>query len=303
MKKQIWLLAVLSFGAIAWGQKITSLEADIYPEYYSQGVMVEYLGETEPGTLTPALHFMLPAGTDSAFSVVEIEGQKDPLITDLKLEQRGSETWVTVAPRENKFRFFAFYTPFTNPVGKRDFQFSIKSDSDFPHYHILVQEPMMAQGFALHEPDDEPESFPDQHGITFHRFHYEALKAGEVQSLGIEYVNPTGKLTMETLQTMLNTGGPNAMGGGSNTQVAANAAPKRFTLPTWQPYLALAAITLIVAFNYKRFPAMQSSKASTPITGKQPETGKTARKNNFCTQCGKPVSSGDKFCSSCGCKL
>ncbi|MFQ6614649.1 MAG: zinc-ribbon domain-containing protein, partial [Fidelibacterota bacterium] len=261
-----------------------------------RGVMVEYIGKTEPGALTPALHFMVPAGTDSVFSVTEIEGREDPLITQLNLEQRGGETWVTVTPRKNQFRFFAFYTPFTNPTGKRDFQFSIKSDSDFPHYHILVQEPLSAQDFNLVEPDDKPDSFPDQHGVMFHRFHYDALPAGQVQSLGIQYNNPAGKLTMEALQTMLNTGGQNTMAtSAGNTSKA----PKRFTLPTWQPYVALAAIALIVAFNYKRFPAVQSPGPSR----KQPEPEKSVTKRKFCSQCGKPVSSGDKFCSGCGCKL
>jgi len=299
MKNHFWLLSTVFINSLMWGQVIESLEADIYPEYYSKGVMVEYLGEVELGNFTPALHFMVPAGTDSAFSVVEVEGQKDPIISNLALEKRGNETWVTVTPKNNKFRFFAFYTPFTNPTGERKFDFSIKSDSDFPHYHILVQEPMVAENFKLIEPDDEPESFPDQHGITFHRFHYESLKAGQIQSIEIQYQNPSGKLTMEQLQSMLNAGG--------NVVAAApegNDAPERFTLPTWQPYLALLAMTLVVAFNYKRFPAVAVSKsASKPVSATDKAKASTAGQKKFCSQCGQPVRPNDKFCSSCGHKL
>ena len=304
MKNRMILLAAALLISSGWGQQvIKSLEADIYPEYYYRGVMVEYIGVVQKGTFNTPVSFMVPAGTDSAFSIIQKAEQKNPDIQILTVQQRGNERWVSVTPTDTMFHFIVFYSPFTNTTGKRHFDFSIKSDTDFPHFHILVQEPIVAENLNLIEPDAQPEAFQDQHGITMHRFHYDHLKAGQVQGLTIEYTNPSGQVTMEKLQTMLGSGNTaNTNTNGNQNPHASSTVPHRYKLPKWQPLAALALMALIVGFSYKRFPGVSASKPEKqPAPTTAPASEPAAK--NFCPQCGNAIQPQDKFCSDCGHKL
>ncbi|RMF07184.1 MAG: zinc ribbon domain-containing protein [Candidatus Neomarinimicrobiota bacterium] len=162
---------------------------------------------------------------------------------------------------------------------------------------------MMAENFTLIEPDDEPDEFPDQHGITFYRFHYDALAAGQEQSLEVRYDNPTGQHTMDVLTSMMNSGGSGAAAGANTSTLSASTVPDRFRLAIWQPLAALLVMALIVGLTYPRFGSVPPKQVAS-VNRNTASGGKaTARTPKFCSQCGSPVQPRDKFCSHCGHKL
>lgn len=236
------------------------------------------------------------------------------MVRPLDITAKNGESWMMFPSHQGKFRVFAFFNPFSPDSEERVFSLDIKSDHDFPEFHIFVQQPLRAQEFDIQGFSSTPEPQQDQHGITFQRFHNQPLAAGESRSVTVQYNNPTGELSIDALQTMLGNGDvaqqPNQQ------QNPHSQAPIRHKLPMWQPLLILGIIAVFAGLYIRekiKSPAKgtQSVSDSTePISTGTSEEKSTETKHvseqaekRFCRNCGTEVSPEDNFCHSCGTKL
>ena len=146
---------------------------------------------------------------------------------------------------------------------------------------------MVAENFTFSEKNFE--SFQDQHSLNFRRIHLNNYKANTSKPISFEYINPSGNISVNLLQTRLS----NDESINIPPQVSSSINPPiRHKLPLWQPLMILGVVSMLVGWMF----SVQLKREKTGI-----ETDR--RSERFCTHCGKPVQSENKFCANCGGKL
>ncbi len=289
---KIYLIIVLSFLAMLSAQNIDELGVIVYPEYYYPGVMVEFDGTFASIDESKSFSFMVPTNSDSVFLVKSTSANANDLEL-LPIKDRNGESWVSIPVTDKEFRVFAFFVPFNPHEKQRTFTYSMKFEDDMANIHLVLNHPAAAENFLLDKTGAE--EFDDQHGLSFSRFHIPDLTANTEYTVTVSYTNPTSKTSIQYLQEMLASGGNAPMERGEPSM---NVAPKRHTLPIWQPLVMLFAVVGAVGVLYSK---NREKSASTMV-----EEPKSVKKNvqfHYCTECGVKLKEQAKFCHNCGSKV
>lgn len=288
-------ILILAIGVLLIGQanagELKEISVVIYPEYYYNGVMVEYSGEIDSTSLPLSIGFMVPVATDSVFSIHENVGQKTRVVAE-DIVKKGDENWVYLRIKKPSFRTFLFFVPFDPQDKQRAFDYTVKFDKDLTDFHIAVQKPLKAENFELLPTGAE--SFNDQHGLEFFRFHIEKLPVNETKTVQVKYENPSGITTMQVLQTMLS----GSKGKGSVDASSVSGPPQRYRLPLWQPLAVLAILAIIVGVIYRRSQGREPEPVAESVA-----RGEATEETLFCPACGTRLKVGDNFCFKCGHKI
>ena len=286
MNKTTIILIFFWIGSLH-SQSINEFNVAVFPDYFNNGVTIEYSGSVNSDDLPINVGFLVPSEVDS---ILHISMSETENITRIRSENINGESWVFLSVEEEQFRLFVFTPPFSDPTGYRDYNFTFKSNQDLSDAHIAIQEPLKAENFRLLKPGSE--SFSDQHGLTFHRYHIDNQLANTEINIAFQYVNPTGLTTLQELQTMLSEGGASAtqttLPSSGESQLSPNSAPERVKIPYWQPFTILLILAVVIAIIVNK---------SETVTKLEKNDGQ------FCTNCGKQIAKTDKFCAKCGLKL
>ena len=262
-----------------------SYDVVLYPEYYFDGLMAEVDGEVNTEYLPLSFEMSVPENADSVF-FVSGSASSEAEVNYLSILNRNNQSFVEVSILESKFRIFIFYDLKKNGDNRSgSFDFEINHSLD--DAHIIVQEPLIAEGFTFSEKDAE--TFQDQHGMNFQRVHIHDFKANARKSVSFSYLNPTGEISINKLQTMLSNDDrvvtPQIT---PNTKIP----PVRHKLPLWQPLAVLGVITIMVGWMF----SVQQKKERVDGTQSKP----IIENGTFCTHCGHSLLSEHKFCANCG---
>tara|TARA_B000000460_G_scaffold132245_1_gene93140 strand:- start:1812 stop:2675 length:864 start_codon:yes stop_codon:yes gene_type:complete len=262
-----------------------SYDVVLYPEYYFDGLMAEVDGEVNTEYLPLSFEMSVPENADSVF-FVSGSASSEAEVNYLSILNRNNQSFVEVSILESKFRIFIFYDLKKNGDNRSgSFDFEINHSLD--DAHIIVQEPLVAEGFTFSEKDAE--TFQDQHGMNFQRVHIHDFKANARKSVSFSYLNPTGEISINKLQTMLSNDDrvvtPQIT---PNTKIP----PVRHKLPLWQPLAVLGVITIMVGWMF----SVQKKKERVDGTQSKP----IIENGTFCTHCGHSLLSEHKFCANCG---
>ena len=262
-----------------------SYDVVLYPEYYFDGLMAEVDGEVNTEYLPLSFEMSVPENADSVF-FVSGSASSEAEVNYLSILNRNNRSFVEVSILESKFRIFIFYDLKKNGDNRSgSFDFEINHSLD--DAHIIVQEPLIAEGFTFSEKDAE--TFQDQHGMNFQRVHIHDFKANARKSVSFSYLNPTGEISINKLQTMLSNDDrvvtPQIT---PNTKIP----PLRHKLPLWQPLAVLGVITIMVGWMF----SVQKKKERVDGTQSKP----IIENGTFCTHCGHSLLSEHKFCANCG---
>jgi len=262
-----------------------SYDVVLYPEYYFDGLMAEVDGEVNTEYLPLSFEMSVPENADSVF-FVSGSASSEAEVNYLSILNRNNQSFVEVSILESKFRIFIFYDLKKNGDNRSgSFDFEINHSLD--DAHIIVQEPLVAEGFTFSEKDAE--TFQDQHGMNFQRVHIHDFKANARKSVSFSYLNPTGEISINKLQTMLSNDDrvvtPQIT---PNTKIP----PLRHKLPIWQPLAVLGVITIMVGWMF----SVQKKKERVDGTQSKP----IIENGTFCTHCGHSLLSEHKFCANCG---
>lgn len=262
-----------------------SYDVVLYPEYYFDGLMAEVDGEVNTEYLPLSFEMSVPENADSVF-FVSGSASSEAEVNYLSILNRNNRSFVEVSILESKFRIFIFYDLKKNGDNRSgSFDFEINHSLD--DAHIIVQEPLVAEGFTFSEKDAE--TFQDQHGMNFQRVHIHDFKANARKSVSFSYLNPTGEISINKLQTMLSNDDrvvtPQIT---PNTKIP----PLRHKLPLWQPLAVLGVITIMVGWMF----SVQKKKERVDGTQSKP----IIENGTFCTHCGHSLLSEHKFCANCG---
>ena len=262
-----------------------SYDVVLYPEYYFDGLMAEVDGEVNTEYLPLSFEMSVPENADSVF-FVSGSASSEAEVNYLSILNRNNQSFVEVSILESKFRIFIFYDLKKNGDNRSgSFDFEINHSLD--DAHIIVQEPLVAEEFTFSEKDAE--TFQDQHGMNFQRVHIHDFKANARKSVSFSYLNPTGEISINKLQTMLSNDDrvvtPQIT---PNTKIP----PLRHKLPLWQPLAVLGVITIMVGWMF----SVQKKKERVDGTQSKP----IIENGTFCTHCGHSLLSEHKFCANCG---
>jgi len=281
------LIAFLFIWGVNYAQlsPFNSYDVVLYPEYYFDGLMAEIDAEVKDESLPLDFEMRVPINADSIF-FVSGAASSEAEVKNLEILKSNNRSFVKISILESKFRIFIFY----NLDKKGDLRTGV-FDLELNHLvndaHIIVQVPLVAEGFTFSEKDSE--EFKDQHGINFQRVHLHDFSANTTKSVSFSYDNPTGEISINKLQTMLST----------DDQISSSLAPNnisqapiRHKLPLWQPLAVLGIVSLTVGWmfsvNRKKDTLQQASSSS------------STNKGSFCTNCGQSFLPEHKFCSNCG---
>ncbi|MBT3738261.1 MAG: zinc ribbon domain-containing protein [Candidatus Marinimicrobia bacterium] len=262
-----------------------SYDVVLYPEYYFDGLMAEIDAEVKDESLPLDLEIRVPINADSIF-FVSGTASSEAEVKNLPILNSKNRSFVKINILESKFRLFIFYN-LDKKGNRRTGVYDLELNHFINDAHIIVQVPLVAEGFTFSEKDSE--EFKDQHGINFQRVHLHDFMANTIKSVSFSYENPTGEISINKLQTMLSTDDQIIS---PSTPNSINQIPIRHKLPLWQPLAVLGVVSLTVGWMFsvnrrKEMVQQPSSKSST-------------NKGSFCTNCGQSFLPEHKFCSNCG---
>ena len=262
-----------------------SYDVVLYPEYYFDGLMAEIDAEVKDESLPLDLEIRVPINADSIF-FVSGTASSEAEVKNLPILNSKNRSFVKINILESKFRLFIFYN-LDKKGNRRTGVYDLELNHFINDAHIIVQVPLVAEGFTFSEKDSE--EFKDQHGINFQRVHLHDFMANTIKSVSFSYENPTGEISINKLQTMLSTDDQIIS---PSTPNIINQIPIRHKLPLWQPLAVLGVVSLTVGW-------MLSVNRKKEMV-QQPSSKSSTNKGSFCTNCGQSFLPEHKFCSNCG---
>ena len=262
-----------------------SYDVVLYPEYYFDGLMAEIDAEVKDESLPLDLEIRVPINADSIF-FVSGTASSEAEVKNLPILNSKNRSFVKINILESKFRLFIFYN-LDKKGNRRTGVYDLELNHFINDAHIIVQVPLVAEGFTFSEKDSE--EFKDQHGINFQRVHLHDFMANTIKSVSFSYENPTGEISINKLQTMLSTDDQIIS---PSTPNSINQIPIRHKLPLWQPLVVLGVVSLTVGWMF----SVNRKKEMV----QQPSSKSSTNKGSFCTNCGQSFLPEHKFCSNCG---
>ena len=262
-----------------------SYDVVLYPEYYFDGLMAEIDAEVKDESLPLDLEIRVPINADSIF-FVSGTASSEAEVKNLPILNSKNRSFVKINILESKFRLFIFYN-LDKKGNRRTGVYDLELNHFINDAHIIVQVPLVAEGFTFSEKDSE--EFKDQHGINFQRVHLHDFMANTTKSVSFSYENPTGEISINKLQTMLSTDDQIIS---PSTPNSINQIPIRHKLPLWQPLAVLGVVSLTVGWMF----SVNRKKEMV----QQPSSKSSTKKGSFCTNCGQSFLPEHKFCSNCG---
>lgn len=262
-----------------------SYDVVLYPEYYFDGLMAEIDAEVKDESLPLDLEIRVPINADSIF-FVSGTASSEAEVKNLPILNSKNRSFVKINILESKFRLFIFYN-LDKKGNRRTGVYDLELNHFINDAHIIVQVPLVAEGFTFSEKDSE--EFKDQHGINFQRVHLHDFMANTTKSVSFSYENPTGQISINKLQTMLSTDDQIIS---PSTPNSINQIPIRHKLPLWQPLAVLGVVSLTVGWMF----SVNRKKEMV----QQPSSKLSTNQGSFCTNCGQSFLPEHKFCSNCG---
>jgi len=262
-----------------------SYDVVLYPEYYFDGLMAEIDAEVKDESLPLDLEIRVPINADSIF-FVSGTASSEAEVKNLPILNSKNRSFVKINILESKFRLFIFYN-LDKKGNRRTGVYDLELNHFINDAHIIVQVPLVAEGFTFSEKDSE--EFKDQHGINFQRVHLHDFMANTIKSVSFSYENPTGEISINKLQTMLSTDDQIIS---PSTPNSINQIPVRHKLPLWQPLAVLGVVSLTVGWMF----SVNRKKEMV----QQPSSKLSTNQGSFCTNCGQSFLPEHKFCSNCG---
>jgi hypothetical protein len=324
------LLAGLSMPAIAMPQNSVSMsavEVDLWPEYDRPDMLVIYKITLAPEVRLPAaLNLRIPAAAGRPNAVAE--KQLDGRLTSVTYDQRQDEEWISLILTASRPELqIEYYDRRLERDGaNRSFIYSWPADYPVGALSVQVQQPQDA--FDLRMDPAAEHTSPAGEEFIYHILHLGARDAGEPADVSVEYVKESETLSVATMPQAT----PAQPGMTPATTLPSEGGSE---IPPWWVFAVLAVVLVSAGGGLwwrlgrggkpATVPAGAGARATAsvaPKAGTRPAAPTTARRSGarqgggprvepskatdgaaFCTQCGAPAGSGDRFCHACGAQI
>jgi hypothetical protein len=294
---------------------MSAVEVDLWPEYDRPNMLVIYKITLAPDVRLPAaLNLRIPAVAGGPNAVAE--KQLDGRLTSITYDQREQDEWSSVIFTASRPELqIEYYDPGLEKDGAdRRFVYIWPADYPVEALSVQVQQPVGAVNLRV-DPAAEHTS-PTSEGFLYHIVHLQARPAGEPVEIVVEYVKDSDTLSVASM--------PQAAPAQPTLSPAAIPPAEGGGVPAWV-FVVIAAVVVSLGGGIwwrwgrgggaaaekvvdgsalgggKKTPAARNKRAG----ARRPVPGASAPASDasFCTQCGAPASSGDRFCHACGSAL
>ena len=216
---------------------IDTLSVTIYPEYYYQGVMVEYKFDTDSSN---QYKFRLPTEVDSVLYLVS---NNDELFEQvLKVENQS----VSSVEKDGEHKIYLFLNRYNQVPGSRNFSYQFESLSDISTLMMAFQLPFASQEFIASVNDINLEEIKDQNGLNFLQGLIDNYQSNKPINLSLSYFNPHG---LTSIQYSANISTDNSVP--LNSMITSREKFINYPFLTWEPMLIFLILTLILVFLYE----------------------------------------------------
>jgi hypothetical protein len=280
-------------GAQGPGLAIDKASLRLWPEYDDPGLLVILSGNITGTTKFPQqVAFPIPASA-RGIQATSVDATGDLLSQPWQVVD-GKLTYSLPSPD------FQIEYYLDRPAGgnQRDISYTFESPYPIRTLEVAAQQPARASAFAM-TPQSQ-RSAQGNDGFTFYLVERADMGAGDKLPVNIRYTkNDQGlSVAQAKIETTGSTGTANPSGaasGGKSTD--------------WLPILLIGlGVALLAGAGIYWFLRIRPTPAPAPVAAKAQTPSKAspapqpARSANavFCTQCGRQLSSSDRFCAQCG---
>ena len=226
----------LFFSYIFSQSSIDTLSVTIYPEYYYQGIMVEYRFDKNPNEKHT---FNLSTEVDSVLYLVS---QGDEFFEEVVRVDNQS---ISSIEKVGEHKIYLFLDKYNQAPGLRDFYYQFNTLSDIKTLIMAFQLPFASENFIPNANNILLEEVGDQNGLTFLQGMLNDYKSDELIDISLSYFNPHGLTSIQY-----------------SANISVNNAPQNIAQPTsrdkfitypfltWEPMLIFLILTLILVFLY-----------------------------------------------------
>jgi len=235
MKKRF--VSILFISCIFSQSVIDTLSVTIYPEYYYQGIMVEYKFDTDSSNQH---QFILPTEVDSVLYLVSNNDELSEEV--LKIENQ----LISSIERDGEHKIYLFLNRYSQVPGPRNFSYKLESLSDVETLMIAFQLPFASEEFVASINDINLEEIKDQNGLNFLQGLIDSYQSNEPINLSLSYFNPHG---LTSIQYSANISADNSVS--SSSMITSREKFINYPFLTWEPMLIFLILTLILVFLYE----------------------------------------------------
>ncbi len=324
------LLLASASNAVAQGEPtLSALTLELWPEYDRPGVLVIVRGTLSPEITLPAsVTVNVPAASGGPFAVAVQQPDGSLVNTQFVTSAVGGDIAVTLQATAASFQVEYYDTALTAATPDRAFVFDWAPGWRVTAASLRIQEPRGASDLTAQPPVMLAGS--SDLGLNYYTASLGALQPGQAVHVELKYVKATPGLSVE--ETPAEAGLPTVVPAVAVQPATAPALNLPSGPDAWRVWaaggLVVAALGLGgwggwlwwrgrrvhgVAPDVVRAPDHQTARPRpavarvepapptrpAPLPGSTP-VERTRAAQNFCTQCGRPLSTTDGFCRQCG---
>jgi hypothetical protein len=291
---------VMCLASPVWAQgpglTIDKASLRLWPEYDDPGLLVILSGNvTGTASFPQQVAFPIPAnarGIQATF--IDANGA---LLSQQWQIVDGKLTYALPSPD------FQIEYYLDRPAGgnQRDINFAFESPYPIRTLEVAAQQPARASAFAM-TPQSQ-RSVQGSDGFTTYLIDRANMGAGDKLPINIRYTKNDQGLSVA--QAKIDTTGSSGAAGTVNPTTAASGRKATDWLPIVLIGLGVALLAGAAIYWFLRIrptPAPAPVPAKTQTSSKASPSPQPAHSTNvvFCTQCGRQLSSSDRFCAQCG---
>lgn len=265
--------------------RLASLDIDLWPEYDRPAMLVIlHAALPEDAALPADLSLPIPATSGGPSAVASTQTEGGRLINlDYETVEEG-DALVLKLTTPDRFVQIEFYDALATSAADRAYTYVWPGSLAVDELTVRVQEPLGAAGLSV-EPDMGTGTL-DQDGFAYRSASLGALENGQTLSISTKYQKSDPRTSLEILNAARETG---------------NGAPA-WLLPLTVAVLIVAAAGVAVYWRSRHQPEplpVETGRASRRAAARRARAQRQGP-NGFCTQCGRALREGSRFCSRCG---
>ena len=273
------------------GPHLSSLQAEIWPEYDRPAALVILRGELAADVALPAKLSLRIAASSGGPSAVAYSNTAGGNLLNLKYEQKTAGGFITLQfDTPERFFHIEFYDPLNTKVPGRSYTYVWPGDLAAERLNVIVQEPAATSNFSVQP--NLAASATGQDSLRYRSADLGSYPAGKRLELKIAYTKTDARTSTEIIKPAAPVSSPMPAGGQVSSSTT-GAVPDKMELAMWLlAILAALGLSIWAALTWWYGRGNAVADASPSPAG--------AKSKGFCTKCGAPLAPSDRFCSKCG---
>jgi len=267
--------------------RLASLQVEIWPEFDRPAALVILKGEIAPDIRLPASVSLRIAAASGGPAAVAYSSGPGGNLLNLKYERKDAGNFIALKfDTPERFFHVEFYDPLVTSTPGRSYTYVWTGDFAAERLSVIVQEPAGVSNFSVQPSLDSTATGQD--GLRYRSAELGSTPAGKRQEIKLLYTKTDPRTSSEIIRPKAPEPSPQPATSLPSSLPAAG--PDKMELAMWLVAI-VAALGLFIWAALTWWYGREQRPQSAPSTP------------GFCSKCGAPSVSGDRFCSRCGTRL